>query len=79
MSSFVGDVFIMPLAGVPALRTGVIDLLVWLCRPCHWSVGQFSVTLGFLVVSEVLVDLCTQFVLFGVVAWEEFDVPVHVG
>ena len=35
----------------------------------HWSAGQLSVLLGFLVVSHVVMDPRTQSVRFGVVSW----------
>ena len=58
---------------------GVIKPGVWSGWPCCQSTCPSSVSFGFLVVAQVFVDPCTQVVRFRVVAWEEFDVPVHVG
>ena len=44
----------------------------------HRSAGYLLVLLGFLVVSEVVVDQRTQPVRFGVMVWEQFNAPIHV-
>ena len=83
MSSLVGDRFYCGSGRCVrvclAPRLGVINQLVWLCLLYCRSAGRLSVALGFFVVPKVFVYPGAQFVRCGVVALEQFDVPVHVG
>ena len=46
---------------------------------CRQSAGQLSVPLGFVVITQFVVDPSPKLVGFRVVAWEQFDVSFEVG
>ena len=76
-SSLVGDSSIVPASDGSLLRVCVTIWRFVQAVP-NGSLGHLPVSFGFLMVPEVVVDPRAHFVGFGVVAWEEANVPVHV-